>query len=1077
MGEIDYRVGLDIGTNSIGWSVIRLRFNEIEERYEKAGIIDLGVRMFDKAEMPKTGASLAEPRRLARSARRRLSRRSQRKHEIRQLLVDHQIIKKDELDNLYPLPPGSVDIWDIRIEALDRLLSRNEWVRLLIHLSQRRGFKSNRKSEAKDTETGQVLSSINANQQLLSNYRTVGEMWMKDEKFTPYDKRHNSQNEYIFNVSRFDLQQEIVTLFNAQRQFNSDYASESLQDKYLDIWGHQLPFASGDDILKKVGYCSIEQKEQRIPKATYSFQYFTALDKLNNLRFGEDSKQLSWEQCQLLLHNMFERTDYFTKKNIPKLTYSQLRNWLSLDDEIRFNGIYYESNEEIKKAEDKEFISLKAYYEIRKIISHHSDRLQQHFDVKDYDTFGYALTVFKNDKDIRSYLQNNGNLAKRVYDPGLIEELLNLSYSKFGHLSFKALSNLLPIMESGKTFREAADELKYDLTGLRKVKRSRLLPVIPNDITNPIVKRALSQTRKVVNAIIKRYGSPLSLHIELARELSKDHTERRKIHKEQDENNNRNNGAIKTLIDFGVKNPTGFDIVRYKLWKEQNEKCAYSLRRIPAETFFAELRRERGSAPILDVDHILPYSQSFMDSYQNKVLVYSDENRKKGNKIPYEYLSMDPKRWEDFETFVHSNKDFRGNKKKYLLKKEYSPREMEISKERHLNDTRYATRYFKNFVEQTLLFKESKEPSHHKRVQTVNGKITSHFRSRWGLVKVRQETHLHHALDAVVVACTDQNMVNRVTKYYQNKENPMKSKEPYFPWPWEGFRDELLNRINKTITPEKVRTCLDSGMALPDYMIVSRMPKRSVTGAAHKETIMMCGGKEEKTGKTIIVKRVALKEIKFDKNGDFEMVGKDQDTATYEAIKQRYLEYEKDATTAFVKPLYKPCKEGIGNPIKKVKVKVETKSFVREVNGGVANNGDLVRIDIFQKDGKYSMVPVYVMDTTSLKLPNKIVTPKKGYDLWTEIDSTFQFHCSIHPYDLIRVKNGKIDEFYYFATIDISNNVVECIEVNTPNKKKISLSGLHLLEKYEVGILGDLALVKSEKRKTFQQSKVQKVLN
>ena len=1071
MKNLDYRIGLDIGTNSVGWSVIELNFNQTTNRYEKVGIIDFNVRMFNKAEIPKTGAPLAEPRRQFRSTRRQLKRKSIRKQKIRQLLVTHDVISQQELDNLYPLSKGSIDIWDIRVEGLDRYLNKIEWSRLLLHLAQRRGFKSNRKSDNQETEQGKILPIIQENKQLLCSYRTVGEMWMKDEKFATSDKRKNTNDNYLFNVSREDLKREIQLLFQQQRQFGSLYASEQTEKEYLDIWEHQLPFASGHDILKKVGYCSLEPKERRIPKATYTFQYFTVIDKLNNLRLGSHFEPLTKEQRDILLQKIMERTDFINKKTIPSIRYSDIRKWLTLDDSIQFKGLIYEPDEKTQKIEKKEFVNLKPYYEIKKVILLHSEKTGETYTNMDLDTIGYALTVYKTDKDIRAYLRNPHNLSQKVFDDTLIDELLNLSYTKFGHLSIKALRRLLPYLEEGLSYAEAVNKVGYDTTNLKGKKKERLLPQIPDDITNPVVKRSLTQARKVVNAIIRKYGSPLSVHIELARELSKNASERKKLSKAQTKNYERNQGAIAILVENGILNPTGYDIVRYKLWKEQNERCIYSLRKIPAEQFFAELRRERGSTPLLDVDHILPYSQSFLDGYDNKVLVFSDENRKKGDRIPFDYLQENPKKWLDFEAYVQSNEKLSKKKRGYLVKKVYTARESDDVKERHLNDTRYATRFLKNFIEQFLVFKET-QISMKKRVQTLNGRITSHFRSRWGFEKIREDTYLHHAVDAVVVACTDQHMVNKVTDYYKSKEQSLKPNAPYFPWPWEGFRDEVLTCLHAQPVPDQIKQAITGYSPLPDYRLVSRMSKHSVTGAAHKETIMMNGGENNKTGKTIIVKRMLLKEIKFDDNGDFKMVGKEQDPATYQAIKQRYLSYDKDAKRAFEKPLYKPSKKGHNNLIKRVKVEVQEKTFVREVNGGVAENGDLVRIDLFKKEDTYYMIPIYVLDTSSPELPDHIVTSGKGYKLWKKLDESYTFQFSLTPYDLIRVKINEKDQFLYFSTIDISNNRIICKHVNKPSVPKectYSLTKIEVIEKCKVGILSDVSFVKNETRRSFGQ--------
>ncbi|PEF73667.1 type II CRISPR RNA-guided endonuclease Cas9 [Bacillus pseudomycoides] len=1072
MSELDYRIGLDIGTNSIGWGVIELFWNKDRERYEKVRIVDKGVRMFDKAEIPNKGASLAEPRRIARSSRRRLNRKSQRKKEIRNLLVQHGMITQEELDLLYPLSKKSIDIWDIRLDGLDRLLNHLEWARLLIHLAQRRGFKSNRKSELKDAETGKVLSSIQVNEKRLFLYRTVGEMWIKDAEFSKYDRRRNSPNEYVFSVSRADLEKEIVTLFEAQRKFQSSYASKNLQETYLQIWAHQLPFASGNAILNKVGYCSLlKGKERRIPKATYTFQYFSALDQVNRTRLGPDFQPFTQEQKEIILDKMFQRTDYYKKKTIPEVSYYDIRKWLELDETIQFKGLNYDPNEELKKIEKKPFINLKAFYEIKKVVANYAERTNEAFSTLDYDAIAYALTVYKTDKDIRSYLKKSNNLSKRCYDDQLIEELFTLSYTKFGHLSFKAINHVLPIMQEGRTYQEAIHQLGYDTTNLKNENRSMFLPLIPDEITNPIVKRALTQARKVVNAIIRRYGSPNSVHIELARELSKSHDERKKIMTAHDENYKKNKGAISILIENGILNPTGYDIVRYKLWKEQGERCAYSLKEIPPDTFFNELKKERNGSPILEVDHILPYSQSFIDSYHNKVLVYSDENRNKGNRIPYTYFLETNKDWEAFERYVRSNKLFSKKKREYLLKKAYLPRESELIKERHLNDTRYASTFLKNFIEQNLQFKEVEVNLRKKRVQTVNGVITAHLRKRWGLEKNRQETYLHHAMDAIIVACTDHHMVTRITEYYQIKESNKSVKKPYFPMPWEGFRDELLSHLASQSIAKKISEELKAGYQSSDYIFVSRMPKRSVTGAAHDQTIRRKGGIDKK-GKTIIIKRVRLKDIKFDENGDFKMVGKEQDLATYEAIKQRYLEHRKNSKKAFETPLYKPSKKGTGNLIKRVKIEGQTKAFVREVNGGVAQNSDLVRVDLFEKDDKYYMVPIYVPDTVCSELPKKVVKSGKGYEQWLTLDNSFTFKFSLYPYDLVRLVKGNEDRFLYFGTLDIDSDRLNFKDVNKPSKQneyRYSLKTIENLEKYEVGVLGDLRLVKQETRRIFNR--------
>ena len=84
------------------------------------------------------------------------------------------------------------------------------------------------------------------------------------------------------------------------------------------------------------------------------------------------------------------------------------------------------------------------------------------------------------------------------------------------------------------------------------------------------------------------------------------------------------------IAEYKGDHATGLDIVKFKLYQEQDGVCLYSGKNLDPSRLF-----EPGYA---DVDHIVPYSRCFDDSYQNKVLVLASENRQKGNRLPYEYL-------------------------------------------------------------------------------------------------------------------------------------------------------------------------------------------------------------------------------------------------------------------------------------------------------------------------------------------------------------------------------------------------------------------------------------------------------
>ena len=139
---------------------------------------------------------------------------------------------------------------------------------------------------------------------------------------------------------------------------------------------------------------------------------------------------------------------------------------------------------------------------------------------------------------------------------------------------------MLPHLEQGLMYDKAAEAADYDFRGHFGGQKTELLPPLPQnqrEITSPVVKRAIGQTIQVVNAIVKKYGSPMAVNIELAREMSKSYKDRMAIKKIQDQNRKENEKAVKKLKeDFNQQNLKGQDILKLRLWEEQDGICPYS---------------------------------------------------------------------------------------------------------------------------------------------------------------------------------------------------------------------------------------------------------------------------------------------------------------------------------------------------------------------------------------------------------------------------------------------------------------------------------------------------------------------
>lgn len=685
-----YSIGLDCGISSVGFAVMELDKNDDPSR-----IIKLGSRIFDKAEHPRDGSSLALPRRTARGMRRRVRRHQHRLERIRQLLINEQILTPSELESLFE---GKLsDIYELRCKALDETVSNTDFARILIHIAQRRGFKSNRKSDPNDKEAGLLLNAVSENQIRMdaNHYRTVGEMFFKDSSYKKC--KRNKADSYKATVSRAMIENEINLIFEAQRGFKNSFAREDVEKNYTKIVLSQRPFDlgpgegspyAGNQIEKMIGNCTLLEGEKRAPKASYSFQIFSLWQNINHIRLVNESGY------SYFLSDAERNTIFNLCHKSPNITYEKIRKALDIPADYFFNALSY-GDKHIEEVEKKaKFEYLKYYHQIRKVL----DKIRKDYikvlSISEINTIGYAFTVYKNDSDIAEYLYANG-IDKKVAEV-LIESIG--SFSKFGHISERACDMLIPFLEKGMTYDKACENAGIDFKGHSDCEKEMLLPAVApelDEITNPVVRRAVSQTIKVVNAIIREQGhSPTYINIELARELSKNLKERNDIDKKNKENRTLNEKIIKRLQnDFHIFSPTGMDIVKLKLFDEQNGIDPYTQKPFEINRLF--------EVGYVDVDHIIPFSISFDDSYNNKVLTFSSENRQKGNRLPLQYLKG--KAQDDFKVWVNSS--FRNiNKRKNLLKEKVD--DDGSFKSRNLNDTKHLSRVLFNYINDHLTFEE-----------------------------------------------------------------------------------------------------------------------------------------------------------------------------------------------------------------------------------------------------------------------------------------------------------------------------------------------------------------------------------
>ena len=836
-----YRLGLDLGTNSIGWAMLAL--NENNEPHK---IIDAGVRIFSDGRDPQSKEPLAVARRIARGARRRRDRFLARKEKLMNYLIKIGLMPEDELERkkLELLNP-----YELRTKALDQALQPYELGRAIFHLNQRRGFKSNRKEIVK--EEGIKKSKTIGDQNLLKqrieevNSRTLGEFFYKERILKEKTTRAKDGEEGLY-PTRDLYEKEFDLIVKSQTKYHPQITAENWQEIRNEVIFHQRPLAP-----QEKGVCQLINKFQNLPNswelilenyrnlnsknktakglpraylALPSYQKFRILSEVNNLKVVDPNMvkiDLAPSEKQIII-------DILNKQNSS--AFSKLRKAIankenSYDtDDFSFN---LESSR--RKVLDGDTTSS----QLSK--PEYFDKEWFNFDLKKQDEIvGFILDanqseeiVEKATKDWNLDLEKANNLSKVEFKSGvgnLCEEILRELVAKMQQNYCRydeATQSLLEFSHSGsKTLEEIEkqpiqDQLKYygevlqASTASVKVDKNKKDDYLNDEekfgkIANPTVHIALNQLRKVVNEIIKNYGNPSEISVELARELKLSKDEKEQMKSVQGKNQTENKRISQKLKEDGIAD--NYDNrLKYKLWEElakdpNDRKCIYSGIQIPANKIFSNE---------VEIEHILPFSKTFDDSVKNKTISYRKANQNKGDRSPYDAFGNSPTgyNYEEIKSRANNlpkNKSWR-----------FYPDAMEKFNDesgfiaRQLNDTRYlsrlATQYLSNICKAN-------------KINVANGQITSLLRHHWGLNSILNKTenqklrddHRHHAVDALIVAMTDRSTFKKLStaKNYYSKitNNNFEYVAGKFKVekPWESFKQEAEEAIEKIIVSHKL---------------------------------------------------------------------------------------------------------------------------------------------------------------------------------------------------------------------------------------------------------------------------------
>jgi CRISPR-associated endonuclease Csn1 len=790
MGKV---LGLDVGTNSLGWALVDT---------DKKEIIDMGVRVFQEGvnglNTGKEESKNAE-RRTYRLTRRQYTRRKQRKSKLKSLLYSIGLFPKNEkeLKEFWKLNP-----YTLRVKALDTELTSLELGRVLYHLNQRRGYQSNRKAQNEEEDKGTIYDgskdsdkpgiNVIKNALMSGQFRTLGEYLNSlDTTEQRIRNRFTSRNQY------FD---EFQQIWAKQKAYNPEILTE--QNHYSIAKGcmfFQRPLKSQK---KTLGHCTFEPKKYRAPKSQPISQEFRMYQLLNNLRI-ETKERVTDEQQELTgveydallsylkIHPSLELGRGKLKPELKKVF------GLKKDDEYAFNY-------------DK-LLGLDTVSKIIKVVG-------DEYAVEKGDDFIHHIwhTLYFNEdpEKVKDYAIRKWDINEEQADK-LKKIKLEAGYL---NISTKAINNILPFLKEGYRYDESCSQAGYHHS--QQHITTELLEFIPpvsdSDIRNPIVAVSLSQMRKVVNSIIREYGYTSEIHVELARDLKKPKQQRLDILKS---NNDRakQRSSIKSELEDYIDRPTKNDIRRYELWKEQHELCPYSGVKI-------SLTRLTSGDSDIDVDHILPFSRTLDNSASNQVVCIREENAEKGNRTPWEAFSHNENKYYQICERVKSLPQ--NKRKRFLMTGEAFQKYLESDEggdfiQRQLTDTAY-------IAKETMAVLKKVCPN----VVATKGMATADLRHLWELnhvlgikekvnrdtgevkVKKNRDDHRHHAVDALVIALTSRWSLQQLSNWNAGSSYSHRRDAARFTLtkPWDTLVEDTKNKISEIIVSHKTRKKIRGGL-------------------------------------------------------------------------------------------------------------------------------------------------------------------------------------------------------------------------------------------------------------------------
>lgn len=829
-------LGLDLGVGSIGWCLIAL-----DAQGDPAEILGMGSRVVpltnlgDDKAFSKGEAFTANQKRTAR----RTMRRGFARYQLRRYRLRRELEKVGMLPDAALIQLPLLELWELRKRAATagERLTLPELGRVLCHINQKRGYRHVKSDAAaivgdegekkKKDSNSAYLAGIRANdEKLQAEHKTVGqyfaEQLRQNQSESPTGGISYRIKDQIFSRQRYI--DEYDQIMAAQRVHYPDILTDEfirmLRDEVIFM---QRPLKSCKHL---VSLCEFEKQEKVMrvqqddgkggrqlverrvkfgpkvaPKSSPLFQLCRIYEAVNNIRLTrpdgsprditpeerdkivahlQSSASLSFAALKKLLKEKAIIADQLTTKSGLKgnstrvalaaalQPYPQYHHLLDMELETRMMSVQL-TDEETGEVTEREVAVVTDSY-VRQPL---------------YRLWHILYSIEERDAMRRALITQLG-MKEEDLDGGLLDQLYRLDFVKpgYGNKSAKFICKLLPQLQQGLGYSEACAAVGYRHSNSptsEEITERTLLEKIPllqrNELRQPLVEKILNQMINLVNALKAEYGVD-EVRVELARELKMSREERERMARNNKDREERNKEVAARIRQCGLY-PTKPRIQKYMLWEEAGKVCLYCGRSIEEEQCL--------NGDDMEVEHIIPKSVLYDDSYGNKTCACHECNQTKGNRTALEYIRA--KGWEA-EYMERINDLLKEKKISYSKHQRLRWLKEDIPSdflERQLRLTQYISRQAMAILQQGI-----------RRVSASEGGVTARLRSLWGYGKIlhtlnldrydsmgetervsregeateelhitnwsKRMDHRHHAIDALVVACTRQSYIQRLNR-------------------------------------------------------------------------------------------------------------------------------------------------------------------------------------------------------------------------------------------------------------------------------------------------------------------------